>query len=140
VVSFPSILSDIPLLCNTISTYKLSVQLQTSYFTLCLNQRSNNVSLFIYRLKLYETCSSIYIRGKLLRHKSQYKRTTLCPLDLYVEYASNVKSPHKIMHLNSYERYNFTQRNTELRDFSYRERLGMLYLDNLIHKKLDNRF
>jgi len=50
-----------------------------------------------------------------------------------LEYASNVWSPHLLMHINSIERVqrHFTKRLTELRDFSYRERLSILNLDTL---------
>lgn len=55
-----------------------------------------------------------------------------------LEYASNVWSPHLLMHINSIERVqrHFTRRITELRNFSYRERLSILNLDTLEYRRL----
>jgi len=55
-----------------------------------------------------------------------------------LEYASNVWSPHLLMHINSIKRVqrHFTKRLTELRDFSYRERLSILNLDTLEYHRL----
>jgi len=55
-----------------------------------------------------------------------------------LEYASNVWSPHLIMHINSIERVHrhFTKRITELREFSYRERLSILNFDTLEYRCL----
>jgi len=50
------------------------------------------------------------------------------------------KSPHLLMHINSIERVqrHFTKRITELRDFSYRERLSILNLDTLEYRRLSS--
>jgi len=46
--------------------------------------------------------------------------------------------PHSLIHVNSIERVqrHFTKRITELRDFSYRERLAILNLDTLEYRRL----
>jgi len=50
-----------------------------------------------------------------------------------LEYASNVWSPHLIMHINLLERVqrHFTNRITELHDLSYQERFTVLNLEAL---------
>jgi len=55
-----------------------------------------------------------------------------------LEYASNVWSPHLLMHINSIEEVqcHFTKRITELRDNSYRERLSIPNLDTLEYRRL----
>jgi len=55
-----------------------------------------------------------------------------------LEYASIVWSPHLIMPINYIERVqrHFTKRITELRDFSYNERLSIFNLDTLEYRSL----
>jgi len=66
---------------------------------------------------------------------SQAYITYIRPL---LEYVSNVWSSHLLMHINSMERvqHHFTKRITELRDFSYRERLSFLNLDTFEYRRL----
>jgi len=57
-----------------------------------------------------------------------------------LEYASDVWSPHLIMHINSLERVqrHFTKRITELHDLSYQERLTVLNLETLEYLRLSS--
>jgi len=57
-----------------------------------------------------------------------------------LECASNVWSPHLLMHINSLERVerHFTKRITELHDMSHQERLTVLNLETLVYRRLSS--
>jgi len=86
-------------------------------------------------------CSQgILFRGFVSRNLHVYRQAYISyrPIRPLLEYASNVWSPHLLMHINSIERVqrHFTKIITELRDFTYREeRLYILNLDTLEYRR-----
>jgi len=65
-------------------------------------------------------------------------RQAYITIRLLLECASNVWSPHLLMHINSMERVQryFTKIITELHDCSYRERFSILNLGTLEYRRL----
>ena len=65
----------------------------------------------------------ILFRGFASRNLHVFRQTYITYIRPILGYASNVWSPHLLMHINSIERVqrHFTKRITELRNFSYRE-------------------
>ena len=80
----------------------------------------------------------ILFRGFASRNLHVFRQAYITYIRPILEYASNVWSPHLLMHINSIERVqrHFTKRITELRNFSYRERLSILNLDTLEYCRL----
>jgi len=79
----------------------------------------------IYRIvaKAYSRIGLLF-RGFVSRNLHAFRQAYITYIRPLLEYESNVWSPH--WHINSIERVqrHFTKRITELRDFSYRERLS----------------
>jgi hypothetical protein len=80
----------------------------------------------------------LLFRGFVSRNLHVFRQAYITYIRPLLEYASNVWSPHLLMHINSIERVqrHFTKRITVLRDFSYRERLSILNLDTLEYRRL----
>ena len=80
----------------------------------------------------------ILFRGFASRNLHVFRQAYFTDIRPILEYALNVWSPHLLMHINSIERVqrHFTKRITELRNFSYRERLSILNLDTLEYRRL----
>jgi len=70
----------------------------------------------------------LLFRGFVSRNLHVFRQAYITYIKPLLEYASNVWSPHLLMHINSIEKVqrHFTKKITELRDFSYRERLSTL--------------
>jgi len=71
--------------------------------------------------------------GFVCRNLHAFRQAYITYIRSLLEYASNVWSPHLLMHINSIERVqrHSTKKITELRDFSYRERLSILNSDTI---------
>jgi hypothetical protein len=80
----------------------------------------------------------ILFTGFVSRNLHVFRQAYITYIKPILEYASNVWSPHLLMHINSIERVqrHFTKRISELRNFSYRERLFILNLDTLEYRRL----
>jgi len=80
----------------------------------------------------------LLFKGFVSRNLHLFRQAYITYIRPLLEYASNILSPHLLMHINSIERvqYHFTKRITELRDFSYRERLSIFHLDALEYRHL----
>ena len=77
-------------------------------------------------------------RGFISRNFNVFRQAYITYIRPLLEYASNVWSPHLLMHINSLERVqrHFTKRIAELHDLSYQERLAMLNLETLEYRRL----
>jgi len=80
----------------------------------------------------------LLFRGFVSRKLHAFGQAYITCMRPLLEYASNVWSPHLLLHINSIERVqrHFTKRITELCNFSYRERLSVLNLDTLEYRRL----
>jgi len=80
----------------------------------------------------------LLFEGFVSRNLHAFRKAYITFIRPFIKYASNVWSPHLLMHINSIERVqrHFTKRITELRDISYRECLSILYLDTLEYRRL----
>ena len=111
----------------------------------------NDISIDIYQVlhfdkhidrivaKAYSRIGLLF-RGFVSRNLHVFRQAYITYVRPLLEYASNVWSPHLSMHINAIERVqrHFTKRITELRDFSYRERLSLLNLDTLEYRRLSS--
>ena len=82
----------------------------------------------------------LLFRGFVSRNLNVFRQAYITYIRPLLEYASNVWSPHLIMQINSLERVqrHFTKRIIELHDLSYQERLTVLNLETLEHRRLSS--
>jgi len=75
----------------------------------------------------------LLFRGFVSRNLHVFRRGYITYIRPLLEYASNVRSPHLIMHINSLEivQRHFTKRILELHDLSYQERLTVLNFETV---------
>jgi len=99
-----------------------------------LNKNNNisNIKQYIYQ-RCYQVTKNIVVkayyrisllfRGFFSGNLHVFRQAYITYIRPLLEYASNVWSPHLLMHINSIERVqrHFTNRITELRDFSYHD-------------------